>query len=101
MVNFTTISFVKLIIYHYFLYKQQLIHMANGSYSYLMEYTCKTYNKTHEKSRKTTNTDVATEEAYGDEEEQGTWHYILAQVCLSNTYHRLALKLQNITVEQE
>lgn len=63
-----------------------------------MEYTFKTCNKIHEKPSKTTNTDVAAEEAYGDEEEQGTWHYILAQVCLISTY-QLAILLSSTSFE--
>nr|XP_058969222.1 glomulin-like [Pocillopora verrucosa] len=48
----------------------KFIHMANGSYLYLMEYTSKTYNNVQEKSNKTSDRDVSTEEEYDDEDEQ-------------------------------
>lgn len=48
--------------------------MANGSYLYLMEYTSKTYNNVQEKSNKTSDRDVSTEEEYDDEDEQGNWN---------------------------
>ncbi|XP_058969222.2 glomulin [Pocillopora verrucosa] len=48
----------------------KFIHMANGSYLYLMEYTSKTYNNVQEKSNKTSDRDVSAEEEYDDEDEQ-------------------------------
>ena len=36
-----------------------------------MEYTSKTYNNVQEKSNKTSDRDVSTEEEYDDEDEQG------------------------------
>ncbi|CAH3037804.1 unnamed protein product [Pocillopora meandrina] len=48
----------------------KFIHMANGSYLYLMEYTSKTYNNVQEKSNKTSDRGVSAEEEYDDEDEQ-------------------------------
>lgn len=58
---------------YFFLCEQQFIHMANGLYQYLMEYTSKTYcnNNVQEKSNKTSDKDVSAEEDGGSEEEQG------------------------------
>ena len=57
--------------YSFFIFKQKFIHMANGSYLYLMEYTSKTYNNVQEKSNKTSDRGVSAEEEYDDEDEQG------------------------------
>ncbi len=54
------------------LYQQQFIHLANGSYLYLMEYMWKN-NQTSKKANKTVNGDLTTEESLliDEDEEQG------------------------------
>lgn len=54
------------------LYQQQFIHLANGSYLHLMEYMWKN-NQTSEKTVKTVNGDLTTEETLliDEDEEQG------------------------------
>lgn len=77
----------------------QFIHMANGLYQYLMEYTSKTYcnNNVQEKSNKTSDNDVSAEEDCDNEEEQESSHYpVLGLGCF--VYLLLVEKMEDTNI---